>query len=367
MQRAALEHQNALASDTTGIVLQSLAEGVAKGISEEQQRVQKQRDAERQSKAAIDMYTKMSGTNAGSSGDLIPEIRISSDGSAKTVIRTASPTEIKSRIDVEKADKKAKAIDGYISGNISDVDLLKNMGNLGLSDSEFEVATQARKKLRSSSIEADVNNEMEVKRVLSQQSSGIPDGFKPVYSVDKFGNMSISKLEPESASDIKSKRELQESQKLAEIQNKKVVDGAKDTIDTIAEIKNGIDNFGIWGALPSIPGDKRVNWEANVDKLLSRRIVDLMSEMKNASKTGATGFGQLSEKELKVLQDASTALKRTMNKSDALKYLNQMEAIASKVLANENIPAFNSEEEANAANLPVGSIIMINGRKARVK
>jgi hypothetical protein len=48
MQRAALEHQNMLASDNAGIVLQSLAEGVAKGIDEERQRVQTKRDAERE-------------------------------------------------------------------------------------------------------------------------------------------------------------------------------------------------------------------------------------------------------------------------------------------------------------------------------
>ena len=57
-----------------------------------------------------------------------------------------------------------------------------------------------------------------------------------------------------------------------------------------------------------------------------------MSEMKSASKTGATGFGQLSNKELGVLQDASTALKRTLSPQDADKYLTKMENAAKKVL-----------------------------------
>lgn len=59
MQRAALEHQNMLNSDNAGIVLQSLAEGVAKGIAEEHQRMKAQRDAEEQQKKSIEQFNAL--------------------------------------------------------------------------------------------------------------------------------------------------------------------------------------------------------------------------------------------------------------------------------------------------------------------
>lgn len=46
MQRAALEHQNMLNSDNAGIVLKSLAQGVAQGIASEQERMRAQKDAD---------------------------------------------------------------------------------------------------------------------------------------------------------------------------------------------------------------------------------------------------------------------------------------------------------------------------------
>lgn len=44
MQRAALEHQNMLNSDNAGIALQSLAQGVAQGIVDEQQKMKNQKE-----------------------------------------------------------------------------------------------------------------------------------------------------------------------------------------------------------------------------------------------------------------------------------------------------------------------------------
>ena len=58
-----------------------------------------------------------------------------------------------------------------------------------------------------------------------------------------------------------------------------------------------------------------------------------MSEMKRVSKTGATGFGQLSEKELAVLQNASTALSSDLSPEDALELLDEMERIQKKFLS----------------------------------
>jgi len=109
-------------------------------------------------------------------------------------------------------------------------------------------------------------------------------------------------------------------------------ESAQDVLDTISEVEKGINNFGVTGSLPSLPGTTRAEWEANVNKLLSSKIVDLITKMKQASKTGATGFGQLSDKEGQLLREASTALKRNLSPGAARKYLNVMKQSAYKVL-----------------------------------
>jgi len=69
-----------------------------------------------------------------------------------------------------------------------------------------------------------------------------------------------------------------------------------------------------------------------IEKSDLQKIVDLIAEMKNVSKTGATGFGSLNKEELKVLQDASTALELGTPKEEAKVYLDNMEAAARKII-----------------------------------
>lgn len=142
-----------------------------------------------------------------------------------------------------------------------------------------------------------------------------------------------------------------------------IKDSTQDTLDTIVEIKKGMGNFGLTGTWPSIPGTSRANWEANINKLLSGKIIDIMTKMKEASKTGATGFGQLSNKELGVLQESSTALKKWLSPEDAGRYLKKMEDILQKVMTS-SIPSFTTEQEAESSGLK-GEVI-IGGRRARI-
>ncbi len=111
---------------------------------------------------------------------------------------------------------------------------------------------------------------------------------------------------------------------------------AADMLSSVKRAKEGIERFGLTGNIPAIPGSKKVDWHANVDKLKSGNILKLMNEMKNASRTGATGFGQLSNKELEVLQQASLALRKDMRPEDAMKYLDQLEINLSKVIGSRN-------------------------------
>ncbi len=154
--------------------------------------------------------------------------------------------------------------------------------------------------------------------------------------------------------DAKKDKEIKRKEKERTNRNKTemIRGGAQDTIDTIKEIKDKIKYFGAMGEImPPLPTEyDKKEWLANVEKLKSRLVLNVMSEMKNASRTGATGFGQLSEKEMKVLQDASTALKKGMNERDALKYLNIIEEKANKILSTQDIPEKEQGEVWEDAN-----------------
>lgn len=145
---------------------------------------------------------------------------------------------------------------------------------------------------------------------------------------------------------------LEQKQKEAEQasanQSEMILSTAQDNLNTIKAIKAGKRFFGPYANLPTIATPSalgglnrqaysdRKTWENNINKLLAQKVVDLIMNMKNASKTGATGFGQLSEREGQLLRDASTALTKDLDPATAEKYLNDMEAIYNKILIGGN-------------------------------
>jgi len=175
----------------------------------------------------------------------------------------------------------------------------------------------------------------------SQEITNVPEGFE-IIGYDQKGRPMIRKIQINVAEE---KFNIEQEEKKSQQQEKSqfVKDSALDTLNTIEEVEKGIGHFGLIGQLPSIPGTERATWEANVNKLLSGKIINLMTQMKEASRTGATGFGQLSEKELKVLQESSTALKRGLSPESAQLILNDMKAKIKKI----------TQEETSQDNLPV--------------
>lgn len=91
---------------------------------------------------------------------------------------------------------------------------------------------------------------------------------------------------------------------------------AQDTMDVLNQLidendqlKPGVGNlFGATTGSRWIPGSRAADAEASLDQLIGKSVVGLINEMKSQSRTGATGFGALSEKELKILQDAANKL-----------------------------------------------------------
>ncbi|RKY42317.1 MAG: hypothetical protein DRP85_03260 [Candidatus Makaraimicrobium thalassicum] len=75
-----------------------------------------------------------------------------------------------------------------------------------------------------------------------------------------------------------------------------------DRVDELAQ-NTGKTTTGLGGLLAKIPGTNAKFWRGQRDTIVARLGLEQLAKMKALSKTGASGLGQLSEKELKVLQD----------------------------------------------------------------
>lgn len=173
---------------------------------------------------------------------------------------------------------------------------------------------------------------------------------------------------PKSAAEQKSELELEDRKRRMEFARQDVLDVADDTLKTIQEVEAGIKNFGVFGNVPSIPGTSRAKWEANVNKLLSSNIINLMTTMKSASKTGATGFGALNKEELTVLRNASTALKRGLSPEDAAPILADMRAKVMKIAGRQAQGGGGSTAPAGGGAPAGGRVAVVgpNGQRGTV-
>lgn len=161
-----------------------------------------------------------------------------------------------------------------------------------------------------------------------------PEGFETV-GFDQKGYPMIRKKKEITPQDQKAMMDLEDRQKSNQAKAELVKSSAQDALNTISEIKKGIKYFGAAGNIPPLPGEyHKVNWRANFDKLVNTAVINVMNSLKEASKSGATGFGALSDKELGLLQGASTVLRTDMSEEDATRYLNAIEAIQMKILNN---------------------------------
>ena len=160
----------------------------------------------------------------------------------------------------------------------------------GNNNTQTNLPTQDNSMLGSSPAAPLLDKSLLLRGMISK-TYGIP--FEQVMTPDERGK---------TIEERKFQMEKAEKDKVSEKQLSFAKQSALDYLKTIDEVEKGIKNFGAVGKLPSIPWDyKRVNWEKNFDTLKSKKMIDLMTTMKEASKTGSTGFGQLSEKEGKIL------------------------------------------------------------------
>jgi hypothetical protein len=86
------------------------------------------------------------------------------------------------------------------------------------------------------------------------------------------------------------------------------------------------------GARAYIPGPAATDANAALSQVLGQQIVKLIADMKAQSKTGATGFGQLSLRELDVLQSAATQLTQRLSEPAALRELKTLYDSLQKIM-----------------------------------
>lgn len=263
------------------------------------------------------------------------------ENSMATLQRIAAKnTEPTSRMGIDKAYDVAQNGDKYGSTTIKPTYKLDQDGYLGAS---FETVDQAEENekldLKGAELGVDltgVDRRTKIKTIAQRNAERFkneaPEGT--TFGGNRKDGSPIWK--PVTQSDIKAQRDMANEDKVNQNKTEMVLASAQDTLDTIGKVKKNLKYFGAAGSIPPLPGEyDKVDWRANFDKLLSQKVLDVMTQLKDASKTGATGFGALSAPELKVLQDAATVLKPNMSEKDALEYLEKMEVITNKVLAGD--------------------------------
>jgi len=203
--------------------------------------------------------------------------------------------------------------------------------------------------------------------------------------------------------------ELDEAEKKKKLSEEEARQSGMSILQALQNAEKGLEFFGGYGDMPTTTPfgtpnplvttnyqgkrGERADWEANFGNLESQKMIDTIMKMKEASPTGATGFGQLSEKEGQVLRNASMKLRRNLDQKDAQRYIVQMKEIQKKALGMDydqaiidqaviqelgNSPAspslnspstktsFNSPEEADASGLPPGTIVNVGGRRYQI-
>ena len=198
--------------------------------------------------------------------------------------------------------------------------------------------------------------ERQVKQAQLQKAQMEIGGFvSPEKALDmKKTGLEINKLN----------REEETANQLAQEKADTIIETTKSNLDTIKSVKEGINYFGRAGGVPTIFTPQmfseegyasRKKWENSVNQLLAQKGFDMMKELKDASKTGATGLGPLSENEGVWLKQASTALTRDISPKDAMDILNEMERIYNKVLSGgiqSNNPFANKNSQQNSSLSP---------------
>lgn len=143
-------------------------------------------------------------------------------------------------------------------------------------------------------------------------------------------------------------------QEAADTQKKEVastmLDSAVEGKTLVANLEKqvGLNTVGIGSALSWIPMTEAKKFSADLSTLKSQLTLAAMNAAKSQSKTGATGFGALNSKELKVLQDNIAALDTGLSPDDFKSKLAEVTTYFDKLEKK----ATNTLQPSGATNAP---------------
>lgn len=234
----------------------------------------------------------------------------------KMGFKQASPTEQKAQvemqakqIELEKQAAKADLLSGFIKGQQSEGALMMSAPELGITSEDIDFAYDAKQRIN------------QPQQIMAEAQS-IPQQA-PQY-------------QPFSAARRKELRETQEADKANQIRKDASIDAASTSLNAIDHLLKNINYFGaIEGRMPAGLNTGKREWAKNFDFLESKNVLNVLGEMKSQSRTGATGFGALNEKELAIIKNASMRLDKQLDEKTAAKYLNEMKASFQKIIDRE--------------------------------
>lgn len=289
--------------------------------------------------------------------DYVPsqEIGVGEDGMPyqKISIKSATPQEQKaqfemkkSQVEMEKAQAKSDLLGAYIKGQVQEGAILGEMATLGITAEEFDIASQAKQRMQSVGQIAPQLVEQSIQPQMSM-AQPIEAVGHPVIEQPKTQSLITSKpftfkkddsiAEQRLAMDKqKFERETKELDKATQAKREAAIDAASTSLSAIDHLLKNKNYFGaIEGRMPAGLNTGKREWAKNYDFLESKNILNVLGDMKSQSRTGATGFGALNEKELAIIQNASMRLDKQLDEKTAEKYLLEMKSAFQKIIDRE--------------------------------
>jgi hypothetical protein len=286
--------------------------------------------------------------------DYVPQQEMSVDENGmlnmKIGYRRATPQEQKAQfetkkaqMDMERAQAKSDLLNAYAQGKVQEGAILGEMATLGITPEEFDMASQARERMRQivgSQTFSGQPVQIPQEAAMSMAGGGMGDvQGTPIPmaqpQVQPQAQEQGFRFKPTPMAEVKAQRDMERENKADSIKSQNAIDRADSTIKTIDHLITNKNYFGpLEGRVAPVFGGK-IEFDRNFKNLQANAVMDVLSEMKSQSRTGATGFGALNEKELSLIMDAASKLDTRLNEATAEKYLNEMKVNLQKIIDRE--------------------------------
>lgn len=186
---------------------------------------------------------------------------------------------------------------------------------------------------------------------------GLPEGT--VAQRDANGKITVISKPPQMSA-AQEVIQAQKAQKAAMAQQD-AIDSIDDTISKIDSLKKhpGYASLGTFlgGIGSAIPHTDAADAKAQLDTITSQGMINIINKMKSLSATGATGFGQLSDKEGEVLRNATGNLSTQQSHNQLDTNLDSIKANLIRqrnLIAGKKITFSDDSQAANSHASPQG-------------